>query len=189
MRKRRKLVRKFLKKMHAADRSKRKFRAKANQRRFLRLRNWVLLHSAIIVGLLFIIFLNPEHLIPKSIAFLAVLLLILNWNMYPLFYTIKKGKNKSLKKRLVRYSRKMMPLHPWIGLAGILLALLHGWLMWQGFSTFSITHFSGSLALGIGLFLLGTGLYRKRKATGKRRKLHLFSAGLFLFLVILHIIL
>lgn len=155
------------------------------------MRNWLLLHGAIIVGLLFIIFLNPEHVIPKSIAFLAVLLLIVNWNMYPLFYTIKKGKNKSLKKRLVQYSRKLMPLHPWIGLSGVLLAGIHGWLMWGGraFSELSITHVSGIIAIMIGLFLLGTGWYRRRKATGKRRKFHLYSAGMFLFIVILHIIL
>ncbi|MEQ6376902.1 hypothetical protein RZN25_08730 [Bacillaceae bacterium S4-13-56] len=131
------------------------------------MRNWLLLHGAIIVGLLFIIFSNPEHVISKSIAFLAILLLIVNWNMYPLFYTIKKGKNKSLKKRLVQYSRKMMPLHPWIGLAGILLAVIHGWLMWQNTPSLSSTHYSGVFTLGMGLFLLGTGWHRRRKATGR----------------------
>lgn len=126
-------------------------------------------------------------LVGKLLAQIAFILFLINLNMYFVFLLIRKSKVRPVKIKLAQISKRMMKYHIPLALTGATLILVHGWMM------ISVHLWSGKLATGLIatgtlLFLLFSGLLRRRKATGKRRRFHYQMAFIFFAFVFLHVL-
>jgi hypothetical protein len=122
----------------------------------------------------------------KLIAQAAFILFLINLNMYFVFLLIRKTKVRKVKIKLAQISKKMMKFHIPIAITASLLIIFHGSIMLT-VQNWDPKTWSGILAI-LGLtVLLFSGLLRRKKATGRRRRFHYTMAFLFFFLVFLHI--
>jgi hypothetical protein len=128
-------------------------------------------------------------LIEKLIAQAAFILFLINVNMYFVFLLIRRSKVRNVKVKLAKISKKMMTYHIPIAVTASLLILMHAAIMIFG----QLDHLwkakiiSGAITLGLLLLLLYSGLLRRWKASGKRRKFHYIMAFIFLGFVLIHI--
>lgn len=128
-------------------------------------------------------------LIGKMIAQAAFILFLINVNMYFVFLLIRKSKVRNVKVKLAKISKRMMKYHIPIAVTATSLIIIHTAIMisveldhlWKAKTT------SGALTLGILLLLLYSGLLRRWKASGKRRRFHHVMAFVFLGLVFIHV--
>jgi len=128
-------------------------------------------------------------LIGKLIAQAAFILFLVNVNMYFVFLFIRKSKNRNAKIKLAKISKRMMKYHISIALSATLLIVIHAGVMivshsdilWQSKTA------SGIAAITILPILLFSGLLRRWKASGKRRKFHYTMAFIFIAFVFFHI--
>lgn len=125
----------------------------------------------------------------KIFSQIAFLLFLVNVNMYFVLLLIRKGKDRNVKIKLAKISKKMMKFHVAIAVTAVILIFLHGMMM-------LIIHFqqlhnlkvmSGIIAFLILLILLFSGVLRKLKASGFRRKFHYRMAFIFFAFIIFHI--
>jgi predicted anti-sigma-YlaC factor YlaD len=119
----------------------------------------------------------------------AVILVLLNINMYFIFLIIRKTKKRKVKLTLAKLSRKVMKVHVPIAISATSLIILH--IIFIVFSIpFDLTKpklITGLLAV-IGLFFtLLAGYLRSKKATGTRRKSHIITAFIFFIVALVHI--
>jgi predicted anti-sigma-YlaC factor YlaD len=119
----------------------------------------------------------------------AVILVLLNINMYFIFLIIRKTKKRKVKLTLAKLSRKVMKVHVPIAISATSLIILH--IIFIVFSIpFDLTKpklLTGLLAV-IGLFFtLLAGYLRSKKATGTRRKSHIITAFIFFIVALVHI--
>lgn len=132
---------------------------------------------------------SVEIFAAKTIAQISLLFFLANLNLYFVFLIIRKSKNKEVKKKLAKLSRKAMKLHIPIAVTGTSLIFIHAIIMLNEhpipFSSFK--KLSGVMAFFVLLILLFSGLFRRLKATGFRRKFHITMAFTFLFFFIIHI--
>ena len=144
----------------------------------------------IIWSLLYQGFDSYEILTGKVFAHIAFVLFLVNINMYFVFLFIRKSKVRAVKVKLAKLSRKMMKYHVAIAVTAMVLIVLHVYMMIQIYVDDLLTFkvFSGFSAVGVLLVLLGSGLLRRKKATGKRRKLHYTMAFIFFGFVLVHIL-
>lgn len=130
-------------------------------------------------------------LMGKIVAQVAFFLFLINLNMYFVFLLIRKSKVRNVKVKLAQISKRMMKYHIPIAITASLLILFHAVVMiyvrleylW-GTKTIS-----GIVATFILIILLCSGLLRRWKATGKRRRFHYIMAFTFFGFMILHIFL
>lgn len=128
-------------------------------------------------------------LIGKLIAQAAFILFLINVNMYFVFLLIRKSKVRNVKVKLAKISKRMMKYHIPIAVTAVLFILIHAAIMisvqldslWKAKTT------SGAIALGILFLLLYSGLLRRWKASGKRRRFHYLMAFIFLGFIFIHI--
>lgn len=134
-------------------------------------------------------FLSPIINIGKVLALVALLLFLININMYFIFLIIRKSNNKSLKKKLALFSRKMMKAHVPIAITAVGFVSIHGILMmvFHPIDVFSLKKMSGLAAVGILSVHLYSGWLRRKKASGFRRKFHLSMAFVFMCFFLVHI--
>ncbi len=128
-------------------------------------------------------------LIGKIIAQAAFILFLININMYFVFLLIRKSKIRNVKVKLAQISKKMMRYHIPIAITASLLIIVHAALMILAHVTdlWKAKTVSGAAAIGILIILLFSGLLRRWKASGKRRKFHFTMAFVFFGFVILHV--
>lgn len=128
-------------------------------------------------------------LIGKIIAQAAFILFLININMYFVFLLIRKSKIRNVKVKLAQISKKMMRYHIPIAITASLLIIVHAALMISAYVTdlWKAKTVSGAAAIGILIILLFSGLLRRWKASGKRRKFHFTMAFVFFGFVILHV--
>lgn len=125
-------------------------------------------------------------LIGKLLAQAAFTLFLINLNMYFVFLLIRKSKVRELKIQLARISKQLMKYHIPIATTATILIILHGAIMLYVHElNFKIA--SGILSVCGLIFLLFSGLLRRKKATGRRRKFHYKTAFLFFAFVLFHI--
>lgn len=122
----------------------------------------------------------------KILAQTAFILFLVNINMYFIFLFIRRSKVRKVKIQLARISKQMMRYHVPIAITATALILFHSTIMLlvQGWS---LKAASGIMAVFLLIILLFTGLLRRRKATGQRRRLHYRMAFLFFAVVLVHI--
>jgi len=127
----------------------------------------------------------------KWLAQVAVLLFLINVNMYFIFLVIRKTKVRKVKVALARMSRSMMKAHIPLAVAGTSLIVLHGAMMaWKLGAVIGLGHgklVTGYASVGMLAITLFAGVLRRQKASGWRRKFHLASAMLFACLFLLHL--
>lgn len=126
-------------------------------------------------------------IISKTLAQVALTLFWLNINMYFLFLIVRKNKKKDMKITLAKFARKIMKIHIPIAVMATTLIIVHGYIMLNK-HTFLMTNYkmiSGILASMVLLILLMSGIMRKLKSSGFRRRFHL--SMVFIFFAIIHI--
>ncbi|MEH7391298.1 hypothetical protein [Bacillus sp. JJ1474] len=113
-------------------------------------------------------------LMGKIIAQAAFILFLININMYFVFLLIRKSKIRNVKVKLAKISKKMMRYHIPIAITATLLIIAHAALMisTRFVNLWNTKTVSGAAAIGILIILLFSGLLRRWKASGKRRKFH-----------------
>jgi hypothetical protein len=120
---------------------------------------------------------------------LAVILILLNLNMYLIFLLIRKSKKRNVKLTLAKISRKLMKLHVPIAITATSFIILHIIFIviniaWD-FTNWKLT--TGLITTFGLLATLFAGYRRSKKASGKRRRLHIMTAFLFFLLALIHI--
>ncbi|WML48758.1 hypothetical protein RCG23_01040 [Neobacillus sp. PS3-34] len=134
---------------------------------------------------------NNDILVGKMLSQAAFILFLINLNMYFVFLLIRKSKIRDVKVTLAKISKKMMKYHIPIAVTATLLIIGHTLIMinanWKHF--LQVKAMSGCMAIIILGILLFSGLLRRWKATGRRRKFHYMMAFSFFGFVLLHIFL
>ncbi|MEH7222354.1 hypothetical protein V7112_00970 [Bacillus sp. JJ1566] len=126
-------------------------------------------------------------------AQIAIILFIVNVNMYFIFLVIRRTKVRKLKIALAKMSRYMMKSHIKLAIIGTILIVFHGGIMLVklgeivGFTNPKII--SGTLAILCLAMTLYAGYLRHKKSSGLRRKIHYTTAFIFTFLFLIHIFL
>jgi hypothetical protein len=156
---------------------------------------WMILNGLLIIGSgLFIWIVHPydSTVILNGILFahLAIILFLMNVNMYFIFLVIRKSKMRNVKVSLSKLARKLMKSHIPIALAGTSLIVLHAGIMLVQLGE-TIGFFHPKMITGyIGMFLLAftlvAGMLRHKKSSGFRRKFHLTMAMIFAGVFIFH---
>lgn len=130
-------------------------------------------------------------LLSKIFAQVAFILLLINFNMYFVFLLIRKSKLRDVKIRLAKISKRMMKYHVAIAVTATPLVVLHAGIMFYVHynNLFKGKTISGAFLIGMLPILLFSGLLRRKKATGKRRKFHYMMAFVFFGFLFFHIFL
>lgn len=156
-------------------------------------KGWLISNALFIFLVIFWSFWNREYSSPtivagKSFAVIAVILFIINVNMYFIFLIIRKSKVKGVKKTLALFSRKMMKLHVPIAITATALICIHAFIMisYHPLEILDVKKISGILAILILSVHLFSGWLRRKKASGFRRLFHLRMAFIFLTFFLIH---
>ncbi len=130
-------------------------------------------------------------LIGKLVAQFAFVLFLININMYFVFLLIRKSKIRNVKIKLAKISKKMMKYHIPIAVTASLLILIHAAIMIYAHleHLWRAKTISGSVAISILIVLLYSGLLRRWKASGRRRRFHYTMAFVFFGFLLLHVFL
>lgn len=125
----------------------------------------------------------------KAFAQAAFILFLINLNMYFVFLLIRKSRVRSVKIKLAKVSKRMMKYHISIALTGLLLIISHAGIMLyvKHDHLWTTKQISGVLSAGVLIILLFSGLLRRQKATGRRRRFHYKTAFIFFGLILLHV--
>lgn len=159
---------------------------------------WLMINALIVLGsiaYIWLVRLNDSALIVTGQFFsqVAILLFIININMYFIFLVIKKSPRREIKIKLAKISRKLMKAHIPIAIMGTILILFHAAIMLVKASIvigfFHLKMLSGYLALTLLALTLFGGYRRHKKASGFRRKFHLVMAMIFGSIFMLHLLL
>ncbi|NSL52223.1 hypothetical protein [Calidifontibacillus erzurumensis] len=158
------------------------------------MKGWIISNTAFILLVIIWSFWHRDYVSPiivfsQSFAVIAVVLFLININMYFVFLIIRKSKVKEVKKTLALFSRKMMKFHVAIAITATALIIVHAILMisFHPIELFAIKKASGLLAMVILAVHLFSGWLRRKKASGFRRLFHLRMAFIFLFFFLVHI--
>lgn len=134
-------------------------------------------------------FISAPIALAKVLSQMALILFLLNLNMYFVFLIIRKSRVRKVKMILAKGSRKAMKLHIPIAVSASAFILIHAILMITKHPAYltSFKFLSGFLAISMLLLLLFTGYRRHFKATGFRRRSHIVMAFVFIMSALLHI--
>jgi hypothetical protein len=124
-------------------------------------------------------------------ALIGLFFILVNWNMHGMFLQIRTIQDRQHKIRIAKVAKKIMPFHIWIGMSGFILIIIHACFIIHlyGFHWHNLKIISGLVALTAFACHVTTGLLRKVKPSGKRRRAHIRTAFILIFTVVVHIIL
>ncbi|WP_099363196.1 hypothetical protein [Fredinandcohnia onubensis] len=159
---------------------------------------WILLNALLVISTFIYIWIFRSHesqivTLGQVFAQIAIILFIVNVNMYFIFLVIRRTKVRKLKITLAKMSRQMMKSHIKLAIIGTILIVFHGGIMLVklgeliGYTNPKMI--SGMLAILLLAITLFAGYLRHKKSSGFRRKFHYTSAFLFTFLFLLHLFL
>ncbi|MBP2242796.1 hypothetical protein J2Z40_003377 [Cytobacillus eiseniae] len=128
-------------------------------------------------------------LIGKIISQAAFILFLININMYFVFLLIRKSKIRKVKIQLAKISKKMMKFHIPIAITATVLIISHAAIMITAHQEqlWKAKTITGAVAFSLLVLLLYSGLLRRWKASGKRRRFHYTMAFIFLGFVLFHV--
>lgn len=128
-------------------------------------------------------------LVGKILAQAAFVLFLINVNMYFVFLLIRKSKIRNVKVKLAKISKRMMKYHIPIAITASMLIISHAAIMiyvhYDHLWKVKIT--SGVITIGVLAVLIHSGLLRRWKASGKRRRFHYTMAFVFFVTILIHI--
>lgn len=156
---------------------------------------WIAVNSIlIVVSFIYIwFFRSPDSSLVISARFLAqiaMVLFLININMYFIFLVIRKTSVRRVKIRLAKFSRVMMKWHISIAITATTIIIGHAIInLYEiapviGFGNLKLI--SGYLAISILLLTLAAGYLRHKKSSGFRRKFHLIAAMAFFLVFLIH---
>jgi hypothetical protein len=156
---------------------------------------WIVVNSILIVfSFIYIWFFRPHDsslvIVAQFLAQLAMILFLVNINMYFIFLVIRKSSVRQIKIRLAKFSRVMMKWHIKIAITATAIIIGHAAInLYEiapvvGFGDLKLV--SGYLVLTVLAVTLSAGYLRHKKASGFRRKFHLTTAMLFFLLFLIH---
>jgi hypothetical protein len=159
---------------------------------------WILLNALLVISTFIYIWIFRSHdsqivTLGQVFAQIAIILFIVNVNMYFIFLVIRRTKVRKLKITLAKISRQMMKSHIKLAIIGTILIVFHGGIMLVklgeliGYTNPKMI--SGLLSILFLTITLFAGYLRHKKSSGFRRKFHYTSAFLFTFLFLLHLFL
>lgn len=160
-------------------------------------RIWTFANILLIVGSMVYIWLFRPHdssLIVTSqvLAQMAMLLFIINVNMYFIFLVIRKTSQRTIKVRLAKFSRHFMKYHIKIAITATIIiighVLINLYKMGPVIGYAHIKMLTGYLAFLFLCFTLLAGYLRHKKATGFRKKFHRIIAFIFTALFLIHML-
>ncbi|RKD21707.1 hypothetical protein BEP19_13830 [Ammoniphilus oxalaticus] len=140
------------------------------------------------------VFQKPDTLFIGAGALLgqvAVVLFLINVNMYFIFLVIRKSTKRNVRVTLAKIARRMMKRHITIAVLATTIILIHAFIMLTqlgpliGF--FGPKMISGYVGLVVLTLTLIGGYRRHRKATGFRRRFHLTMAMIFTAVFVIHL--
>ncbi|MBT2688239.1 hypothetical protein J7I93_08600 [Bacillus sp. ISL-47] len=132
---------------------------------------------------------SNKILLGKVLAQAAFILFLINLNMYFIFLLIRKSKIRKVKITLAKISKRMMKYHVAIAATASLLIIAHAVIMITALfeDLWKAKTASGLITWIVLAVLLFSGLLRRRKSTGMRRKFHYIMAFLFFGFVFFHV--
>jgi len=159
---------------------------------------WIFLNALLVISTFIYIWIFRSHdsqivTLGQVFAQIAIILFIVNVNMYFIFLVIRRTKVRKLKIALAKISRKMMKSHIKLAIIGTILIVFHGGIMLVklgeliGYTNPKMI--SGMLAILFLAITLFAGYLRHKKSSGFRRKFHYTTAFLFTFLFLFHLFL
>lgn len=159
---------------------------------------WVFLNALLVLSTFIYIWVFRNHdsqivTLGQMFAQIAIILFIVNVNMYFIFLVIRRTKVRKLKIALAKMSRYMMKSHIKLAVIGTILIVFHGGIMLfqlgdiVGYTNPKII--SGILAILCLAVTLIAGYQRHKKSSGFRRKFHYTTAFIFTFIFLLHLFL
>jgi hypothetical protein len=160
-------------------------------------RIWMLLNIVLILGSITYIWLFRPHdssLIISSqlLAQMAMILFLINVNMYFIFLVIRKTSNRNIKVRLAKFSRHFMKWHIKIAVTGAIIIIGHAAInLLKIGPVIGYTHIkmlTGYLGFIFLIITLFAGFLRHKKASGFRKKFHRTIAMIFTVLFLIHML-
>lgn len=160
-------------------------------------RLWIAVNSILIVfSFIYIWFFRPHDsnlvILAQFLAQIAMILFLVNINMYFIFLVIRKSSVRQIKIRLAKFSRAMMKWHIKIAITATTIIVGHAAInLYEiapavGYGNLKLV--SGYLALAVLSITLSAGYLRHKKSSGFRRKFHLFTAMAFFLVFLIHMI-
>ncbi|RFB19265.1 hypothetical protein DZB84_03135 [Bacillus sp. HNG] len=159
---------------------------------------WIFINALLVVSTVIYIWIFRTHdsqivTLGQAFSQIAIILFIVNVNMYFIFLVIRRTKVRKLKITLAKLSRYMMKSHIKLAIIGTILIVFHGGIMLVklgeivGYTSPKII--SGILAILCLALTIFAGYLRHKRASGFRRKFHYTSAFIFTFVFLIHIFL
>lgn len=158
-------------------------------------RLWIAVNSILIVfSFIYIWFFRPHDsnlvILAQFLAQIAMILFLVNINMYFIFLVIRKSSVRQIKIRLAKFSRAMMKWHIKIAITATTIIVGHAAInLYEiapavGYGNLKLV--SGYLALAVLSITLSAGYLRHKKSSGFRRKFHLLTAMAFFLVFLIH---
>ncbi|MBY0147620.1 hypothetical protein [Neobacillus niacini] len=158
-------------------------------------RLWIALNSILIVlSVIYIWFFRPHDsslvITAQFLSQMAMILFLVNINMYFVFLVIRKSSVRQVKIRLAKFSRVMMKWHIPIAITATTIIAGHAAInLYEiapviGYSNLKLV--SGYLAMAVLSLTLAAGYLRHKKSSGFRRKFHLITAMAFFLVFFIH---
>lgn len=128
---------------------------------------------------------------PLLLGMISLLFILFNWTRHAMYSTIREAKDRQRKIKYARLSKKAVHIHKWTGTTALILALFHGFFVWQTykFTLFQIKMIFGLLAILTLFSVVIAGWLRHFRPTLRKRYWHLYLAMTMIFLVLIHILL
>ena len=156
---------------------------------------WIAVNSILIVfSFIYIWFFRPHDnslvVLAQFLAQLAMVLFLININMYFIFLVIRKSSVRQVKIRLAKFSRVMMKWHISIAITATTIIMGHAAINLYkiapvvGYDNLKLI--SGYLAIFFLVLTLAAGYLRHKKSSGFRRKFHLTTAMVFFLVFLVH---
>jgi hypothetical protein len=156
---------------------------------------WIAVNSILMVlSFNYIWFFRPHDsslvVLAQFLAQIAMVLFLININMYFIFLVIRKTSVRQVKIRLAKFSRVMMKWHISIAITATTIIIGHAVINLYkiapviGFDNLKII--SGYLAVSFLFLTLAAGYLRHKKSSGLRRTFHLTTAMIFFLVFLVH---
>lgn len=159
---------------------------------------WIIINALLVISTIIYIWIFRLHdsqiiTLGQVFAQIAIILFIINVNMYFIFLVIRRTKVRKFKITLAKMSRQMMKSHIKLAIIGTILIVFHGGIMLVKLGELigyvNPKMMSGMLAILLLAITLFAGYLRHKKSSGFRRKFHYTSAFLFTILFMVHLFL
>ena len=158
-------------------------------------RIWTVANIFLIIGSIIYIWVFRPHdnmliVFSQFFAQVAMILFIINVNMYFIFLVIRKTKRRKVKVRLATFSRHSMKWHIKIAITSTILIMVHVLInIFKIGPIIGYGHFK--MLMGYTAFILlwvtlSAGYLRHKKASGFRKRFHRITAMVFTVLFLIH---